>query len=321
MLAEEVIISLPNQMTIHTLRNLLQKQRFFPGLVSKFVLGFHPTAAFFHPMMLAMLAAWGNHWREQGVPIECRNTDSRGTRYARRMGLFEHLCCDSVLGDAGSESAGKFVPLHLLTTREAAGAFVAEVPPLLHRPGRSDAVTACLQELVRNVFEHAGSVPALACAQYYPKASRISIGVADCGIGIRKSLSWLHPVKDDLDALYWAVRPGVSGAVRTMYGGNDNAGAGLFFTKSMAHASGGYFALVSGSAAFRLRRNRDSGPLVLAADPKEDRHDPLERFSPWKGTALGVDIGLFDSDRMKEVVDLICSQMVRPKKQAAVRFT
>ena len=54
------------------------------------------------------------------------------------------------------------------------------------------------------------------------------------GIGIRNSLLtfWSSHARTDLEAIKWAMTPGISGTTRKEGGTEDNAGAGLFFIKS-----------------------------------------------------------------------------------------
>ncbi|MDE3138159.1 MAG: hypothetical protein KGL59_16365, partial [Acidobacteriota bacterium] len=188
--------------------------------------------------------------------------------------------------------AGRFIPLKRIHGSGDLRSFLDDVAPLLHRPEHTKAVQYCLSETIRNVFEHAGGQPAYACAQYYESARRVSIGVADCGIGVRTSLSRHLKLSSDAEALMNALVPGTTGAPRGMYGPSENAGVGLFFTKSIAKASGQYFAIISGDAAYRLRHLRRSDKFRLYVDPRKDRHDLFEGLPSWQGTVVAVDIGL-----------------------------
>lgn len=288
----EFDIRIPNEASIHTLRNFLGANQFFPPNPASFRLQFHPRFVYIQPFVLSMLAAWGNFWKSQGAQIRCQNLKAGGVDYAWRMGLFKMLDIAYTPRREEHEEAGRFIPL----TRIASGAdltrFLTDVAALLHRPEHVAAVQYCLSETIRNVLEHAGGVPAFACAQYYPNARRISIGVADCGVGILKSLSQYNAVNEDRSALTLALTPGITGAPRGMYGPSDNAGVGLFFTKSIAKSSRQYFAILSGTAAYRLRRIRTKDNFALYTDPTRDRHDLFDGLPSWKGTAVAVDIGI-----------------------------
>jgi hypothetical protein len=87
------------------------------------------------------------------------------------------------------------------------------------------------------------------------------------------------------------MRPGVTGALPGFYGTPDNAGAGLFITRCIAKGTGGYFVLISGRAAYRLRRaHRDEDQLELSLDPFDESRYDLWDFPGWQGTAVTVEI-------------------------------
>lgn len=121
------------------------------------------------------------------------------------------------------------------------------------------------------------------------------------------------------------MKPGVSGTTANRFGSRQNAGAGLFFTKSIACYSGGYFMLMSGSACYRLRQRRRGEQIKLFFDPFDDRHD-LYDIPPWMGTVVAIDIhvkALKDFDRvLKDIRDAYFGtrkQSAFPKRK--VRFT
>ena len=229
---------------------------------------------------------------QKGVTIRCESLATNGIDYAWRMGLFGFLGVTYTPAREEHEEAGRFIPLRRITTSQELRDFLASVATLLHRPEHAQAVQYSLSETIRNVLEHAGGSPAYACAQYYPKPRRVSIGVADCGIGIRRSLERYYNLQSDGEALLEAMRPGITGAPRGIYGTVDNAGAGLFFTKSIAKSSHEYFAIYSGTAAYRLRRVAKSEDFRLYLDPRHDRHDFFEALPRWAGTVVGLDMGI-----------------------------
>lgn len=288
----EFDIGIPNEASIHTLRSFLSGNQFFPDAPTSFHLRFHPRFVYIQPFVLSMLAAWGNFWKSRQVPIRCHNLKAGGIDYAWRMGLFKMLEVAYTPRREEHEEAGRFIPLTKIASGADLTKFLTDVAALLHRPEHVAAVQYCLSETIRNVLEHAGGAPAFACAQYYPNAHRISIGVADCGVGILKSLSRYHEVSEDRSALTLALTPGITGAPRGMYGTSDNAGVGLFFTKSIAKSSRQYFAILSGTAAYRLRRIRRKDKFALYIDPKRDRHDLFDGLPSWSGTVVAADIGI-----------------------------
>ena len=285
-------IHIPNEASFHLFRHFLTLNEFFPADADSFNLNFHPRFVYLQPFALAMLAAWATHWRDRGVPVRCENFASAGIDYAWRMGLFEHLGVPYRPERAEHEEAGRFIPLRTLRSGEDLARFLNDVAPLLHRPEHIQAVQYCLSETIRNVLEHAGGAPAFACAQFYQDAQRVSIGVADCGVGVLASLQRAHGMANDAEAIVGALTPGITGVVGGMYGPPDNAGVGLFFTKSIAKASHQYFGIYSGNAAFRLRRVRSHEQFLLYANPRQDRHDLYDGLPVWHGTVVAVDIGV-----------------------------
>jgi len=194
-------------------------------------------------------------------------------------------------------------------------------------PDQARAIRHSLNEITRNVLEHARGAPAFVCAQYYKKAGRVSIGVADCGCGIKESLSNNCNLSSDREAVIAALKPHVTGARYIgMYGATENAGAGLFYTRSLAKISGEYFAIVSGNTAYRLRR-RQPESLFFYGDPTHERHDLWDSLLPWKGTIVAIDIGIREFDYTR-AMDLIGQAFNAPpagraqsRKRPAIKFT
>jgi len=165
------------------------------------------------------------------------------------MKLFEHLGIEYPNQVTEHEEAGRFLALRNVRTRDDVRGVIADVSALLHLDRDIEALAAvqyCMSELLRNVLEHSNSPDgAYVCAHNYSEANtqRVTIAIADCGVGITKHLGRAyHDIKnDDLLALRYAMQPGVTGAVSGTYGTPDNAGAGLFITRCIAKGSGGVF--------------------------------------------------------------------------------
>jgi anti-sigma regulatory factor (Ser/Thr protein kinase) len=166
--------------------------------------------------------------------------------------------------------------------------------PLLHaKPENADPIKYVVSELIRNVLEHAASpVGAFICAQYFKKTNRISIGVADRGIGITRSIRVSHRAADDKESINLALRPGITGTTSRIGGTEYNAGAGLFFTRNIAKASNNFFFIYSGTAYFKQLRKGKPSPeqMELFSDPFLDPCTVRADARPWKGTIVGIDI-------------------------------
>lgn len=221
------------------------------------------------------------------------------TNYAARMRLFHHLKIQYTIPLKEHEEAGRFMPLRRVSNPSDLNAVIGDVSALLHLDREPDGLAAiryCVSELVRNVLEHSQSPEgAYVCAQRYfdTEPKRVTIAVADCGVGIQRHLGKVYPeaLTDGLTALRLAMKPGVTGAPRGMYGAPDNAGAGLFITRAIAKATGGYFVLLSGSGAFRLRRCASALKPQIFIDPyDETQSDRWKLSTEWQGTVAATEI-------------------------------
>jgi anti-sigma regulatory factor (Ser/Thr protein kinase) len=229
-------LQIPNDASIHTLKNFLSKNSPFDR-ESPAKLIFHPKWAYMDPLALAATAAWGGWCQRHGIAIEVENFGHH-VNYPARMQLFKHLGVKLPVELHEHEESGRFMPLARVNSAVDLATVIADISALLHlekEPEGLAAVQYCVSELIRNVLEHSGSTDgAYVCAQRYFEADpkRVSIAVADCGGGIADHLGNLYPEArdDDREALRLAMTPGVTGAQAGMYGSTDNAGAGLFIT-------------------------------------------------------------------------------------------
>lgn len=289
----------PNSASFHTAHNFLSGCRAFADRESPAILELHPRWAHMEPVALAMIAAWGAWCQREGLEILVKNLGPHAN-YAARMRLFEHLGVDYDPGQREHEEAGRFLPITHVDDHAEIRHVIGEISALLHLqsdPESLAAVQYCVSELLRNVLEHSGSPDgAFVCAHRFTRKEphRVSIAVADCGQGIATHLGQTHPaaLEDDRAALGLAMRPGITGVRPGMYGTPDNAGAGLFITRSIAKGTGGYFLLYSGHAAYRLRRTAsDEQQLQLFLDAFDDaRHDSWLFDDAWQGTVVSVEV-------------------------------
>jgi len=289
----------PNSASLRNARSFLAGCDPFADTERPAVLELHPKWIYMEPYALAMIAAWGGWCRRHDLPVTVENI-GRHANYAARMRLFEHLDVDYDPGLREREETGRFLPITRVQKRSEIGSVIGDVSALLHLdddPESLAAVQYCVSELLRNVLEHSGSPEgAFICAHRYTKRQphRVTVAVADCGDGIAAHLGRAHAaaLADDRAALGLAMRPGITGALPGMYGTPDNAGAGLFITRSMAKGTGGYFFLHSGKAAYRLRRtpSHDEQLLLFLDAYDEDRHDSWVFDHAWFGTVVSVEI-------------------------------
>ena len=323
-------VALPSALSVHSAKYLFEHSEFFPECrPERIVLAFHPKFTRFEPFAVAMLAAWARYWTAVGVPIRCENVNSKGVPYAQRLGLFKYLPDEGLAGLEEHEPAGRFVTLKHITKDTDLSEVTGEIGSVLRDRELIRIVQHALSEMSRNVMEHSNVRTAHAegflCAQYYPTSKHVSIGVADCGRGIRDSLRQAYGFETDEKALLGALRPGVSGRSRTPYSAPDNAGLGLFVARALAKAGRQYFMLTSGDAAYRLNRlPREAPSRDPDRNPAQEKHALFTGLKPWTGTVVA--INLRGTDRSFDMVMQEISHAISDDDQARyvrsrIRFT
>lgn len=255
-----------------------------------------------HPVVLSMVAALGLPIKPEN--IICDNLTAKSAHYLERMGLFKFLGINSGISIKEHESAGRFIPLTQIKNSDELSQFIREMIPLLHlKPLQADSIRYVVSELVRNVIEHACSEEgAIVSAQYFLKSNMIRIGIVDRGIGIKKSINQSHNAGTDLQAIQLALTPGITGTTRKEGGTEANAGAGLFFIKSIAKVNRDFFMIYSGNAMYKLLKGN---PNKLYADPFSDKHSKIDNLPYWNGTVVGIDISLDETKEFSDLLDLI----------------
>lgn len=266
-------------------------RRFNPAEEGILHISANPKWIAIHPMALAMTAALG--LTLPSSKIICETMKAKSAHYLVRMKLFDFLKIDCGITINEHDSSGRFIPLTQIKTSDELSRFLQEMVPLLHlEPDKAKPIKYIVSELVRNVLEHALSPHgAIVCAQYFEASNKIAIGIADTGVGIKSSMETSYKTADDLEAVRLALQPGITGTTTREGGTEQNAGAGLFFIKSIATVNRDFFMIYSGSAAYKLLRRRTEA-VRLHADPFKDRHSAGTDFPYWKGTVVGIDISL-----------------------------
>jgi len=258
-----------------------------------------------HPVILSMIAALGVSVKASQIRFE--RLEAKSKHYLLRMGLFKILNVPSDISIVEHEPAGRFIPLTQIRASDELTKFITEMIPLLHlEPEQAKTIGYIVSELVRNVIEHSNSGDgAFLCAQYYTKSNTIRIGIADNGVGIKTTINQSYSVKTDLEAIQLALWPGITGTTRREGGTEQNAGAGLFFIKSIAGVNRDFFIIYSGNAFYKLLRRPPTSRLRLSADPFKDRHSSDDQLPFWHGTVVGIDINLDQTEEFSLLLDAI----------------
>lgn len=277
-----------------------------------------------HPANLVLTAALAIQVGKEHTEI-IGNVPQSG-RYLDRMGLYNLTKAQSPFKYNKKEESGRFVPIKVIKTADDQSRFITDMIPLLHlTENNATIIKYVIGELVRNVLEHAlAKNGAIVAAQYYKKTNRVSIGICDTGIGIRKSMdTYWHP-KNDIEAINLALTPGITGTTRREGGTAENAGAGLFFIKSIAKITRNYFVIYSGSAKYTLLKYRSDikGLPKLHADPTKDRHNQTNDAPNFQGTLVAVDISLDETTEFNTLLSKIgevYDTAIRERKRAKFR--
>lgn len=276
-----------------------------------------------HPAHLVFAAALALQAGRENSTID--KNPPRSALYLDRMGLYDFLNTPSPFeAYRKKDPSGRFVPLSIIRNEEDQTNFITEMIPLLHLSEKnSRIITYIIGELVRNVLEHSYSKDgAIVAAQYYKKDHRIGIAICDTGIGLWKSLQLWHP-RTDREALELALTPGISGTTLREGGTEQNAGAGLFFTKSIAKISRGYFSIYSGDSIYTLLKTRsDQKTPKLVANPFSEHHAFSDQPPRFSGTLVAIDIPLDNTKKFQtllEEIGNIYESAIRERKNARIR--
>ena len=292
---------IPNSAFLGNINHFLN--RFDPTEPESLEITSNPKWISVHPVVLCMIAAIAKPVKPERITC---NIEAASGHYLKRMGLFDFLGIDSGMSIEEHEPAGRFIGLTQIRTSDDLARFLTDMVPLLHLdPPYVQPIQYTISELVRNVLEHAFTKEgAIVAAQYFKKSNTIRLGIVDVGIGIRESINDSYPVASDVDAIKLALTPGITGTTRKLGGSEQNAGAGLFFIKTIAHFNRDPFVIYSGSAMYKLLK-RQKGNIILRADPFADRHSKETSLPYWKGVVVGIDIGLDNTQHFATVLESV----------------
>lgn len=184
-----VDIFVPNSAHLGNIEGFLR--HYDPSDDSVLNVNFHPKWVSVHPLVLSMVACSAQIARQKGIPLGVEVPQIRSIPYLIRMGLFDHLnATNKVQALTDHEAAGRFIPITQVQSNDDLKNFMIDMIPLLHcEPSQADTIKYVISEMVRNVLEHSNSpVGAFVCAQYFKKSNRLSVGVADAGNGVLKTM-------------------------------------------------------------------------------------------------------------------------------------
>lgn len=295
-------VYLPYQTRLDWIEWMIDKMDFSDN--TKLEIVFDEKCISAHPVVFAMLACLGAEVKKHkwSVTLEKHNPLQKeidAVELLEALGLKE--------GNYTKERAWKYIPITQIKDKSKISVIIQELVPLLHcSPEQADPIKYVLSEMIRNVLEHAQSEEwAFICAKYIQSTNKVTIGIADYWIWIKKSLDFYHHPETHEKALELALTPWITGTTATRGGNEYNAGAGLFFTKSIAKVSNNYFVLYSWDSFYRLRKDKIWNDTQLNTNPLSDNHTLKTVQTNWKWTVIWFDISLDNQDDFKELLKKI----------------
>jgi len=319
----DVKIKLPNGADLRNITGFIKN--IDPNDPTTFDFTMHDRWVFVHPAVLALTACAAELVNVSGGTFVGEIPNIRSLAYLVRMKLFDYVRLQPPIEIFAHEEAGRFIPLTQIKTADDLRNAIANLVPLLHAEKEvADPIKYVFSEMVRNALEHSGSpVGAFVAAQYYKESKRIAIGIADAGVGVYEHMRRFHKVNDSKEAMLLALQPGITGTTGRVGGTARNAGAGLFFTKSIASFSRNMFMMYSGDAAYRLMRGPDNRVVKLQANPALDPHLFPTGLPNWNGTVVGIDITVSPEFEFSELLNQVRKAYyldVKRKKDFAPRI-
>lgn len=297
-------IHIPNSAFLGNIESFVSK--FDPSNPSKLEVTSNEDWISIHPVVVSMVIALADEVKNNSGKINCESFTAKSKSYLIRMGLIESLI-ETIDEIQEHEPSGRFIKTTRINTSDELHKFITDMVPLLHAtPEQVYPIKYVMSELVRNVIEHSRSdIGAIVTAQYFKKTNRISIGVVDRGIGIKTSLDRYYPTDSDKQAISLALKPGVTGTTRKIGGTEFNAGAGLFFTKSIAKVSKNFFFVYSGDSFYKLHKTPIGKQVRLYVNPEQDKSKFATQIPYWQGTAVGIDISMDMSQEFDALLEMI----------------
>ena len=219
--------------------------------------------------------------REQSSKLYLHHNDNRNFEYACHMGYFQSFGFN--IGKEPGEAHGSrsYIPITKINVQElmqeaiSNGTFADQVDIIEEKAKELSLILGqgnkelcklfqyLIREAIRNVPEHAETNNVWICGQYWRNRSGLpaEIAIVDEGIGIMKSLcknkSHREFISSNIEALKWAIKPGVSTTFDPAKGDkgnnpNANSGYGLYIISEICKMANGCLTLLSGKNCLQI---------------------------------------------------------------------
>jgi len=108
-------------------------------------------------------------------------------------------------------------------------------------------------ELMNNVADHSHSVVGgYVMAQYYPRNKKVQFVVADRGVAFLENMKLtFSDVQNEEEAIFKALKKGITSTKQKMYGQEKNAGYGLYAMFEILKMTDGHFVIISNDTLVR----------------------------------------------------------------------
>ncbi len=128
-------------------------------------------------------------------------------------------------------------------------------------------------ELMNNVADHAHSpIGGYTMAQYYPKEKKIQFVVADRGVAFLENIQLnFNDIKNEEEAIFKALKKGVTSTKQLIYNQPKNAGFGLYAMFEILKMTGGRFVIISNDTLIRY---------------ENEKYTTTKLQTPWKGVVV-----------------------------------
>lgn len=258
---------------------------------------------------------------------------NQGSSYAAQMGFYSAISEKLHIGKDVGELSGNdnYIPITELdfqkiereeffanctcNKQEAIAIRARDLANVLCRDNyqMKSIMSYIIREILRNIPEHAQSQKALMCAQYWSKKRIAEIAILDEGIGIFASFQqnpcYKDSIKDDKDAVSYAIQPGISCTFDPVknYNGNrnndpwQNSGFGLYTINELAKNLKGSFCVVSGKGYLSCDYSNENFPVSYKG----------ETFL--QGTAIKIRIS---EDNLKNSEEMLKNIVEKGEKEA-----
>ena len=247
-------------------------------------------------------------------------SDNVGKSYAGTMGFYKYIYENIEIGKKPGEAKGSnsyipitcidfnelkklehennnFIPLVKIIEKESKklSEIVSKGNSEFH-----EMLTFLIREIMRNTPEHSDTDKLWICGQYWKSYNLAEIAILDEGIGIfqslKKSLSHRKYILNNLDALKWSLKAGISEAFSPSHNPNNddtwsNSGFGLFMVSEICKYLNGSFCLIS----------YDNYILV-------DNDELKVGDTSFEGTAIRISVPCYKVENTKEILNSISSK-------------